>query len=192
MDGVLGGLDRVLLPRLAVVAAEDDDLALAAAQTGEVRHLDDHRPATASHLTLLATALHTTHQQCKAVGTEKVATLGTEARSIENGGGGGVPQELRADGPHLEDAAGERLALHQRRRVDELLALHQLARHARRHARLARRDDDAHARVTTAAHGAAASVDHEAHQEAANTRHCSCATVTRHCTHYHTNARNRV
>ena len=74
MDGVLGGLDRVLLPRLAVVAAEDDDLALAAAQTGEVRHFDDHRPATASYLTLLATALHTTHQQCKAVGTEKVAT----------------------------------------------------------------------------------------------------------------------
>ena len=37
---LLGRLQRVLLPRLAVVAAQDHDLALAAPQRGEVRHLD--------------------------------------------------------------------------------------------------------------------------------------------------------
>ena len=44
LHGVLGGLKRVLLPRLAVVRAEDDDLALLVAQRREVGHLNDDRP----------------------------------------------------------------------------------------------------------------------------------------------------
>ena len=35
----------MLLPRLAVVGAQDDNLSLPAAQRGEMRHLDDHRAA---------------------------------------------------------------------------------------------------------------------------------------------------
>ena len=45
LHGVLRRLQRVLLPRLAVVRAQDHDLALLVAQRREVRHLDDDRPA---------------------------------------------------------------------------------------------------------------------------------------------------
>jgi len=39
LDGLLRGLEAVLHPLFSVVGAEDDDLALLAAQRGEVRHL---------------------------------------------------------------------------------------------------------------------------------------------------------
>lgn len=42
LHGVLGGLERVLAPRLAVIRAKDDNLAFLAAERGEVRHLQDH------------------------------------------------------------------------------------------------------------------------------------------------------
>ena len=51
LHGVLRGLQSVLLPRLAVVGAEDDDLALLVAEGGEVRDLDDHRPRTLTSCT---------------------------------------------------------------------------------------------------------------------------------------------
>ena len=40
LNRLLGRLQRVLLPGLAVIAAQDHDLALAAPQRGEVRHLE--------------------------------------------------------------------------------------------------------------------------------------------------------
>ena len=40
LNRLLGRLQRVLLPGLAVVAAQDHDLSLAAPQRGEVRHLE--------------------------------------------------------------------------------------------------------------------------------------------------------
>ena len=45
VERVLVRVERVLVPRLAVVAAQDHDLALAAAQRRELRHLDDDGPA---------------------------------------------------------------------------------------------------------------------------------------------------
>lgn len=45
VDGLLRGLHGVFAPRLAVVTAQNHDLALLSAQRREVRHLDDHRAA---------------------------------------------------------------------------------------------------------------------------------------------------
>jgi hypothetical protein len=42
LHGILGGLERVLFPGLAIVRAEDDNLALLVAEGGKVRDLDDH------------------------------------------------------------------------------------------------------------------------------------------------------
>ena len=76
-----------------------------------------------------------------------------------------VPKELCSGRAQLEDPGGDRLSLHERRRVYQLVLLEVPARDAHRHRRLPRRDDDAHAGVAAAAHRAAASVHHEAHQE---------------------------
>jgi len=80
------------------------------------------------------------------------------------------PEKLGRRWSNFQNSAGERFALHQRRRVRELLLLDQFAGDTRRHARLARRNDDAHARVTAAAHRPATSVHHETHQEASTKR----------------------
>ena len=75
------------------------------------------------------------------------------------------PEELGPGRAELQDAGGDGLALHEGRRVDQLVLLEVSARHAHRHGRLARRYDDPDARVAAAAHGAAPRVDHEADEE---------------------------
>ena len=82
-------------------------------------------------------------------------------------GQGALPEEFGGAGSEFEDAAGQSLALHERRRVGQLVALQVAARDAHGARRFARRDDDAHARVTAAPHRSAAGVHHEADQEPA-------------------------
>lgn len=77
-----------------------------------------------------------------------------------------LPKELGSRGSHLDEPAGQTLPLNHRGHGGQTVPLHQSARHSRRGAALPRRDDDAEAVVSTAAHGSAPGVYHEADQEA--------------------------
>ena len=96
-------------------------------------------------------------------------------------------EELGPGRSELQNSAGDGLALHQRRGMDQFVLLQiprntrsdlsqpgpvwpgdQPARHSHRHRSLPRRDDDPDPGVSAASHGSAPGVDHEADQEPAN------------------------
>ena len=81
-----------------------------------------------------------------------------------------LPKKLSPHRSHLEDPTGQRLSLHQWWREHQLLLLDQFARDPCWHGSLAGRDDQAHARVTAAAHGATSRIDEEGNQETVNRR----------------------
>jgi len=76
-----------------------------------------------------------------------------------------LPQEFSCVGSKLENATGQGLAVHKRRRVDQFVFLKVAARDPHRAGRLAWRDDDPDAGMTASAHSTTSGVDHEAHQE---------------------------
>ena len=96
-------------------------------------------------------------------------------------------EELGPGRSELQNSAGDGLALHQWRGVDQLVLLqisgntnqvrsssglagtHKPARHAHRHRSLPGRDDDPDPGVSAASHGPAPGVDHEADQEPGKT-----------------------
>lgn len=77
-----------------------------------------------------------------------------------------LPEELGSRGPHLDEPAGQALALNHRGHGGQAVPLHQPARHPRGSAALPGRDDDAQAVVPATAHGSAPGIHHEADQEA--------------------------
>lgn len=78
----------------------------------------------------------------------------------------GLPEELSSRGAHLNEPAGQALALNHGGHSGQTVPLYQAAGHACRCAALPGRDDDAQAVMTAAAHGSTSGVHHEADQEA--------------------------
>ena len=76
-----------------------------------------------------------------------------------------LPEELGGRRSQFQDAAGQSLAFHQRRRVDQFVLLQVATGDPHRAGGLARRDDDTDATVATSAHSPAASVHHKTDQE---------------------------
>lgn len=78
----------------------------------------------------------------------------------------GLPEELSSRGAHLDEPAGQALALHHGGHRGQAVPLYQAAGHAGRRAALPGRDDNAQAVMPAAAHGSTSGVHHEADQEA--------------------------
>ena len=76
-----------------------------------------------------------------------------------------LPEELRAGWSQLKDPWRDRLTLHHRGRVDQLVLLEVPAGDPHGHGGLPGRDDNPDPRVPAASHGTTARVDHEADQE---------------------------
>lgn len=76
-----------------------------------------------------------------------------------------LPEELRAGGPDLDQAAGQAFSFHHRGHRCQSVALDQAAGDPRRGCALPRRDDDAKPVVSAPTHGTPAGIHHETHQE---------------------------
>ena len=76
------------------------------------------------------------------------------------------PEELHTGRTQRDDAAGQPLPLHQRRRRGQFLRFDQAAGDTCGCGAGSRRDDNSQAVVSAASHGAASSIHHETHQEA--------------------------